>query len=90
MFHHNPERFVFGAFVKIGYFETGANLIRTDRVLAALAHLWQIERKIVAEQPEQNRIGLRPPQIAALSLKCYFVNTYYFPMRISVRTGKDY
>ncbi|MDR1765380.1 MAG: winged helix-turn-helix transcriptional regulator [Lachnospiraceae bacterium] len=25
-FHHNPERFVFGAYVKVGYFETGADL----------------------------------------------------------------
>jgi ATP-dependent DNA helicase RecG len=36
LFHHNPERFVFGAFVKIGYFETGADLRYYDEFHGSL------------------------------------------------------
>ena len=30
LFHNNPEKYVFGAFVKVGYFENGADLIYED------------------------------------------------------------
>ncbi|MDR2854568.1 MAG: winged helix-turn-helix transcriptional regulator [Methanomicrobiales archaeon] len=30
LFHNNPEKYVFGAFVKVGYFESGADLIYED------------------------------------------------------------
>jgi ATP-dependent DNA helicase RecG len=36
LFRHNPERFVFGAFVKIGYFETGADLRYYDEFHGSL------------------------------------------------------
>ncbi|MDR1398176.1 MAG: putative DNA binding domain-containing protein [Desulfarculales bacterium] len=36
LFHHNPERYVFGAFVKVGYFETGADLIYQDEFHGSL------------------------------------------------------
>jgi len=36
LFHHNPERYVFGAFVKVGYFENGADLIYQDEFHGSL------------------------------------------------------
>jgi ATP-dependent DNA helicase RecG len=36
LFHHNPEKYVFGAFVKVGYFETGADLIYQDEFHGSL------------------------------------------------------
>jgi ATP-dependent DNA helicase RecG len=30
LFHNNPEKYVFGAYVKVGYFENGADLIYED------------------------------------------------------------
>ncbi|MDR1247138.1 MAG: winged helix-turn-helix transcriptional regulator [Clostridiales Family XIII bacterium] len=36
LFHHNPEKYVFGAFVKIGYFENGADLIYQDEFHGSL------------------------------------------------------
>jgi len=30
LFHSNPEKYIFGAFVKVGYFENGADLIYED------------------------------------------------------------
>lgn len=36
LFHHNPEKYVFGAFVKVGYFENGANLIYQDEFHGSL------------------------------------------------------
>ncbi|MDR1209856.1 MAG: putative DNA binding domain-containing protein, partial [Clostridiales bacterium] len=36
LFHHNPERYVFGAFVKVGYFESGADLIYQDEFHGSL------------------------------------------------------
>ena len=36
LFHHNPEKHVFGAFVKVGYFETGADLIYQDEFHGSL------------------------------------------------------
>ena len=32
LFHHNPERWVPGAFVKIGYFENGADIVYQDEI----------------------------------------------------------
>lgn len=32
LFHHDPERFVTGAFIKIGYFKENANLVYQDEV----------------------------------------------------------
>ncbi|MCL1983086.1 MAG: putative DNA binding domain-containing protein [Clostridiales bacterium] len=36
LFHHNPERYVFGAFVKVGYFETDADLVYQDEFHGSL------------------------------------------------------
>jgi ATP-dependent DNA helicase RecG len=36
LFHHNPEKYVFGAFVKVGYFENGADLIYQDEFHGSL------------------------------------------------------
>ena len=36
LFHHNPEKYVFGAFVKVGYFESGADLIYQDEFHGSL------------------------------------------------------
>jgi ATP-dependent DNA helicase RecG len=36
LFHHNPEKFVFGAFVKVGYFENGADLVYQDEFHGSL------------------------------------------------------
>jgi ATP-dependent DNA helicase RecG len=36
LFHHNPEKYVFGAFVKVGYFESGANLVYQDEFHGSL------------------------------------------------------
>ena len=36
LFHHNPEKYVFGAFVKVGYFETSADLIYQDEFHGSL------------------------------------------------------
>ena len=36
LFHHNPEKYIFGAFVKVGYFETGADLIYQDEFHGSL------------------------------------------------------
>jgi len=36
LFHSNPEKYVFGAFVKVGYFETGADLIYQDEFHGSL------------------------------------------------------
>jgi len=36
LFHHNPEKYVFGAFVKVGYFETGADLVYQDEFHGSL------------------------------------------------------
>jgi len=36
LFHHNPEKFVFGAFVKVGYFESGAELVYQDEFHGSL------------------------------------------------------
>jgi ATP-dependent DNA helicase RecG len=36
LFHHIPERYVFGAFVKVGYFENGADLIYQDEFHGSL------------------------------------------------------
>jgi ATP-dependent DNA helicase RecG len=36
LFHHNPERYFFGAFVKIGYFENDADLIYQDEFHGSL------------------------------------------------------
>ena len=39
LFHHNPEKFVFGAFVKVGYFESDADLIYQDEFHGSLITL---------------------------------------------------
>ncbi len=36
LFHENPERFVFGAFVKVGYFENDADLLYADEIHGSL------------------------------------------------------
>jgi ATP-dependent DNA helicase RecG len=36
LFHRNPEKFVFGSFVKVGYFESGADLIYQDEFHGSL------------------------------------------------------
>lgn len=36
LFHHNPERWVFGSYIKIGYFETDADLRYQDEVHGSL------------------------------------------------------
>ena len=36
MFHHNPEKYVFGAYVKVGYFENDADLIYQDEFHGSL------------------------------------------------------
>jgi ATP-dependent DNA helicase RecG len=36
LFHHNPEKYVFGAFVKVGYFENDADLIYQDEFHGSL------------------------------------------------------
>jgi ATP-dependent DNA helicase RecG len=36
LFHQNPEKYVFGAFVKVGYFENGADLIYQDEFHGSL------------------------------------------------------
>jgi ATP-dependent DNA helicase RecG len=39
LFHQNPEKYVFGAFVKVGYFENDADLIYQDEFHGALITL---------------------------------------------------
>jgi ATP-dependent DNA helicase RecG len=39
LFHDNPEKYVFGAFVKVGYFENGADLIYQDEFHGSLISL---------------------------------------------------
>jgi ATP-dependent DNA helicase RecG len=36
LFHKDPDRFIPGAYVKIGYFETGANLLYQDEIHGSL------------------------------------------------------
>ncbi|MDR1603356.1 MAG: hypothetical protein LBS10_01005 [Gracilibacteraceae bacterium] len=36
LFHHNPEKYIFGAFVKVGYFESDADLIYQDEFHGSL------------------------------------------------------
>lgn len=36
LFHNNPEKYVFGAYVKVGYFENGADLIYEDEFRGSL------------------------------------------------------
>jgi len=36
LFHHNPEKYVFGAYVKVGYFENDADLIYQDEFHGSL------------------------------------------------------
>jgi len=36
LFHGNPEKYIFGAYVKVGYFETGADLIYQDEFHGSL------------------------------------------------------
>ena len=36
LFHHNPERWVFGSYIKIGYFETDADLRYQDEIHGSL------------------------------------------------------